>query len=146
MIVGLPGPTYEVEITMVANKGPKQAFATPNADGTPGRPSATLSSAIKVGNTLYVAGLLGNNADNKGNMEAQTRETLARVGRTLTAAGFSFSDLVDGMVYITDIAGFDAMNVGYRAVLAKDFPARATVKTGLVGPDGLVEIMFIAAK
>ncbi len=146
VIVGLPGPQYQVEITMTANKRPKQAFATPAADGTPGRPSATLSSAIKVGNTLYLAGLLGNNADNKGNMEAQTKETLARVGRTLTAAGFSWSDLVDGMVYITDLTGFDAMNAGYRSVLTKDFPARATVKTGLVGADGLVEIMFIAAK
>ena len=146
VIVGLPGPQYQVEITMTANKRPKQTFATPNADGTPGRPSATLSSAVKVGNTLYVAGLLGNNADNKGNMEAQTKETLARVGRTLTAAGFSWSDLVDGMVYITDLSGFDAMNAGYRSVLSKDFPARATVKTGLVGADGLVEIMFIAAK
>ncbi len=146
VIVGLPGPQYQVEITMTANRRPKQTFATPNADGTPGRPSATLSSAIKVGNTLYLAGLLGNNADNKGNMEAQTRETLARVGRTLTAAGFGWGDLVDGMVYITDLAGFDAMNTGYRSVLSKDFPARATVKAGLVGADGLVEIMFVAAK
>ena len=48
--------------------------------------------------------------------------------------------------YITDLSGFDAMNIGYRSVLSKDFPARATVKTGLVGADGLVEIMFIAAK
>ena len=50
------------------------------------------------------------------------------------------------MVYITDIANFDGMNTGYRAVLVKDFPARATVKTGLVGADGLVEIMFVASK
>ena len=146
VIVGLPGPQYQVEITMTANRRPKQAFATPAADGTPGRPSATLSSAIKVGNTLYLAGLLGNNADNKGNMEAQTKELLARVGRTLTAAGFGWGDLVDGIVYITDIGNFDAMNSGYRSVISKDFPARATVKAGLVGADGLVEIMFVAAK
>ena len=31
------------------------------------------------------------------------------------------------------------MNTGYRSVIAKDFPARATVKAGLVGADGLVE-------
>lgn len=145
-IVGLPGPQYQVEVTMTANRRPKQAFATPNADGTPGRPSATLSSAVKVGNTLYLAGLLGNNATNKGDMEAQTKETLARVGRTLTAAGFGWNDLVDGTVWITDLAGFNAMNAGYRSVITKDFPARATVKSGLVGNDGMVEIMFIAAK
>ena len=38
------------------------------------------------------------------------------------------------------------MNNGYRPAIGKDFPARATVKTGLVGADGLVEIMFVASK
>ena len=38
------------------------------------------------------------------------------------------------------------MNSGYRTVFSKDFPARATVRTGLVGADGLVEIMFVAAR
>ena len=38
------------------------------------------------------------------------------------------------------------MNNGYRPVLVKDFPARATVRTGLVGAEGLVEIMFVASK
>ena len=93
-----------------------------------------------------MAGLLGNNADNKGNVEAQTKELLARVGRTLTAAGFGWGDLVDGIVYITDLNNFAGMNNGYRSVISKDFPARATVKTGLVGADGLVEIMFVASK
>lgn len=146
VIVGLPGPTYQVEVTMTANRKPKQAITTPAADGTPGKPSATLSSAIKVGNRLYLSGLLGNNATNKGDMEAQTKELMARVGRTLTAGGFGWGDLVDGIVYITDIANFPAMNNGYRSVIAKDFPARATVKAGLVGADGLVEIMFVASK
>ena len=146
VIVGLPGAPYQVEVTMTANRRPKQAITTPAADGTPGKPSPTLSSAIKVGNRLYLSGLLGNTADNKGNMEAQTKELLARVGRTLTAGGFGWGDLVDGIVYVTDIANFAAMNTGYRSVIAKDFPARATVKAGLVGADGLVEIMFVASK
>jgi enamine deaminase RidA (YjgF/YER057c/UK114 family) len=38
------------------------------------------------------------------------------------------------------------MNNAYRPAIGKDFPARATVKTGLVGSEGLVEIMFVAAK
>jgi enamine deaminase RidA (YjgF/YER057c/UK114 family) len=146
VIVGLPGPTYKAEVTMTAVKGPKTAIATPNADGTPGRSSATLSAAIKVGNRLYVSGITGNNADNKGNVEAQTTETMARIGRTLKAAGFDWTDVVDAAVYLTDIANFNNMNNGYRAAIGKDFPSRATVKTGLVGNDGLVEIMFVASK
>jgi 2-iminobutanoate/2-iminopropanoate deaminase len=146
VIVGLPGPTYKVELTMTAVKGTKEAFTTPAGDGTPGKPSPTLSAAIKVGKRLYLSGLLGNNADNKGNAEAQTKETMARIERTLKVAGFDWTDLVDGVVYITDVANFQAMNNAYRPAIGKDFPARATVGTGLVGAEGLVEIMFVASK
>jgi reactive intermediate/imine deaminase len=146
VVAPLMGAQYQVEITLTASKQPRQAFTTPNADGTPGRPSAILSSAIKSGNRLYVSGILGNTPDNKGNMEAQTTELLARVGRTLKAAGFDWSNVADGIVYITDVANFEAMNKAYRTVFSKDFPARATVRTGLVNADGLVEIMFVAAK
>jgi 2-iminobutanoate/2-iminopropanoate deaminase len=131
---------------MTAVKGEKTSFTTPALDGTPGKPSPTLSAAIKVGKRLYVSGILGNNADNKGNAEAQTKEALARIERTMKAAGFAFTDLVDGVVYITDLNNFTPMNNAYRPALMKDFPTRATVRTGLVGADGLVEIMFVASK
>jgi aminoacrylate peracid reductase len=146
VIAGLPGPQYLVEMTFTANKKPKEVFTTPAADGSPGKPSPILSSAIKVGNRLYVSGILGNNAENKGNAEAQTKELLTRIERTIKAAGFGWTDVVDGIVYITDLNNFEPMNTAYRAALVKDFPARATVKVGLVGADGLVEIMFVASK
>jgi reactive intermediate/imine deaminase len=146
VIAGLMGPQYVVEITLTAVRGAKEAFTTPAADGTPGKPNPNLSSAIKVGNRLYVSGILGNTADNKGDTEAQARETLVRIGRTLKAAGFDWAHVVDGIVYITDIKNFDAMNRGYRTIFTKDFPGRATVRTGLVAADGLVEIMMVAAK
>jgi reactive intermediate/imine deaminase len=141
----LMGAQFQVEITMTAVNAEKQTFTTPAADGTPGKPSPILSSAVKVGNRLYVSGILGNTAETKGNMEAQTKEALARIGRTMQAAGFGWGDLVDGIVYITDPAQFAAMNTGYRSVV-KELPARATVKAGLVNADGLVEIMFVASK
>lgn len=141
----LMGPQYLVEITMTAVNAPKQAITTPAADGTPGKPSPILSSAVKVGNRLYVSGMLGNTAATKGDMEAQTKEALTRIGRTLQAAGYGWDDLVDGIVYITDVGQFDAMNRGYASMI-KAFPARATVRAGLVNADGLVEIMFVAAK
>jgi reactive intermediate/imine deaminase len=146
VIAPLMGPQYQVEITLTASRQPKQAFTTPAADGTPGKPNPVLSSAIKSGNKLYVSGILGNTPETKGNTEAQTVELMARIGRTLKAAGYDWSNVVDGIVYITDVKNFDAMNKGYRTIFTKDFPARATVRTGLVNADGLVEIMFVAAK
>ena len=146
VVAPLAAPQYLFETTMVAVKGPREAITTPAADGTPGKPNPNLSSAIKVGNRLYLSGLLGNTADNKGDAAAQTKETLARAARTLKAAGFDWSHVVDGVVYITDVKNFSAMNTGYRTIFTKDFPARATVGTGLVAPDGLVEVMFTAVK
>lgn len=146
VVAPLMGPQYQIEITLTASSLPKQVFTTPAADGSPGKPSPILSSAVKVGNRLYVSGILGNTKDNLGNAEAQTKELMARIERTLKAAGYSWNDVVDGIVYITDLKYYDPMNAAYRAAIAKDFPARATVKTGLVGADGLVEIMFVASK
>ena len=144
---GLTNPDYVVEITMVAVKDPgRKAITTPNADGTPGTVNQNLSSAIQVGNRLYLAGLTGNTASNKGDVKAQTTEVLARAARTLKAAGFEWSHVVDGVVYLTDMTKFQDMNASYREIFSKDFPARATVGTGLMGADANVEIMFTAVK
>src|SRR5204862_5080978 len=144
---GLAGADYLGEITMVAVKDAgRKAITTPNADGSPGNANPNLSAAIQVGNRLYIAGLTGNTASNKGDVKAQTAEVLARAGRTLKAAGFEWSNVVDGVVYLTDMSRFQDMNAAYREVFMKDFPARATVGTGLMGADAAVEIMFTAVK
>jgi len=144
---GLTSPDYLVEITMVAVKdASRTAITTPNADGTPGAANANLSSAIRVGNRLFLAGMLGNDASNGGKAGAQTTEALARLGRTLKAAGFDWPNVVDSMVYLTDIAKFGEMNDAYRATLTKDFPARTTIQAGLMGQGGVVEIMLTAVK
>jgi len=144
---GLVAPQYLVEITMVASRGQeRRAFTTPNADGSPGQTNPNLSSAIRVGSRLYVSGMLGNTPSNQGDVRGQTRETLSRIGRTLKSAGFDWKDVVEGLVYLTDIGNFAGMNDAYREVFAKEFPARATIGTGLVAPDGLVEIMFTAVR
>ena len=143
----LVSPDYVVEIAMVAVKDPgRKAITTPNADGSAGTPNPNLSSAIQVGNRLYVAGLTGNTPANKGDVKAQTAEVLARAGRTLKAAGFDWAHVVDGVVYLPDMTKFQDMNVAYREVFKKDFPARATVGTGLMGADAAVEIMFTAVR
>jgi len=144
---GLSTTDYLVEITMVAVKdSSRKAITTPNADGSAGTANANLSSAVQVGNRLYVAGITGNTAANKGDVKAQTAEVLARVGRTLKAAGFDWANVVDGVVYLPDMTKFQDMNASYREALTKDLPARATVGTGLMGADAAVEIMFTAVK
>ena len=144
---GLTSPEAVVEITLVAVKGGvREAINPPNPDGSPAQPNPNLSSAIRIGNRLFLSGMLGNDAGNKGDARGQTRATLVRIARTLKAAGFDWKDIVEGTVYITDMKNFSAMNEAYREVFTSDYPARVSAETGLVSPDGLVEIMFTAAK
>jgi 2-iminobutanoate/2-iminopropanoate deaminase len=144
---GLTSADYRVEIalTAVAAKD-RQAIATPNADGSTARPNPNLSSAIRAGNRLFLSGMLGNTDGNAGDLGSQTREALARVGRTLQAAGFDWSHVVDSTVYLTDATRTPEMNDAYQKVLLKGFPARATIEAGLMSPTALVEIMMTASK
>ena len=143
----LASPDYAVEITMVAVKDAgRSVITTPNADGSAGTVNPNLSSGIRTTNRLFVAGITGNTPTNKGDVKAQTSEVLARVGRTLKAAGFDWPNVVDAVVYLPDMSKFQDMNAAYREIFAKDFPARATVGTGLMGADAAVEIMFTAVK
>jgi reactive intermediate/imine deaminase len=137
---GLAGSQYGVEITMVASAATREAVS----DGRPANPN--LSMAIRAGNTLYLSGMLGNTPETRGSVAAQTRQTLDRIRAALSAAGYTPADVVDSMVYLTDLATFGEMNAEYRAFFQKDFPARTTVGSGLVAADGLVEIMMTAVK
>ena len=144
---GLTSPDYVVEISMVAaRESTRVAVTTPNPDGTPGRANPNLTSAIRVGDRLYVSGITGNTPANRGDAKAQTAEVLARTGRTLQAAGFSWADVVDTTVFMSDMTRFADMNEVYRGTFSKDYPARATVGLPPVGGDTLVEMMFVAVK
>jgi reactive intermediate/imine deaminase len=134
---GLAGAQARVEITLVASSAPKEVVS----DGRAANPN--LSAAIRVGSKLYVSGMLGNTAETKGDAGAQTRETLSRIRKALEAGGCTPADVVDSLVYLTDLQNYAAMNDAYRPFFERDFPARATVQSGLVG-DGLVEIMVSA--
>jgi reactive intermediate/imine deaminase len=137
---GLAGAQYNVEITMIASAAPRHVVD----DRRPVNPN--LSAAIVAGNRVYVSGMLGNTESNQTDVAAQTRETLSRIGQALESAGSSPADVVEGVVYLTDLGDYAAMNDAYRAFFGRDFPARVTIRSGLVVPDGLVEIMVVAER
>jgi 2-iminobutanoate/2-iminopropanoate deaminase len=139
VVAALAGSQYVVEITLVASSAPRSVIA----DGRAVNPN--LSAGIRAGDRVYLSGMLGNTPETKGDVAAQTRETLSRLRTALTAAGCSPADVHDAVVYLTDAKSFAAMNDVYRPFFERAFPARATVQTGLVVADGLVEIMFTAA-
>ena len=135
----LAGRQYGVEITLIASSAPREAV-------NGGTPNPNLSGAIRAGDRLYLSGILGNTPENAGDAAAQTRETLARVRHTLDAAGFTAADIVEALVYLTDLRDYDAMDAVYASVFGGLSHPRTTVRSGLVAPGGVVEIMCTAAR
>jgi aminoacrylate peracid reductase len=134
----LMNPQYLIEITFVAAKGRRAVDAG-------GRPNPNLSPATQAGNTLYVSGMLGVTDATRTDVQAQTRATLERIDTALKAGGFEASHVSDCVIYVTSLANRDAV----QQIVARHFPsapATVTVESGLVSPDGLVEIMCTAVK
>jgi len=137
--VDLMSPEMIVEISFVAVKDAARRVIGP-ASPLP------LSPAVLTGGRLYVSGMLGNMAETAGDAVAQTKEMMARIGRTLDAGGHAWSDVREALLYVTDMH----MRDGIVAEMARSFPgglpAGLVIETGLVAPDGLVELMVTAAR
>jgi len=101
------------------------------------------------GNTLYVAGQQGPDAQGKvtgTDITLQTTNTIAAIEKIVKKAGFQMTDIVSVTVYITDLNDVPKMNEVYKKLMPDPKPARATVQVaGLIG-GAKVEISAIAVK
>ena len=138
-VASLMGADYLVEMTLVATRGKKEVIGPTSAN-------VPLSAIVRAGNRVFLSGVLGNNDANVGDVTAQTKEVMARIGRSLTQAGLSFADVADSTVYLTDLSQFAGMNAVYRESFPSAPPARATIGTKLVSRNALVEILMTAAR
>ena len=105
-----------------------------------------MSQAVIHGDTVYLAGIVANNAGGES-VTKQTQDILATIDGYLAKAGTDKSKLLSTNIYITDMKNFAEMNAVWdKWVSPGNTPARATVQAGLAAPDYLVEIMVVAAK
>jgi 2-iminobutanoate/2-iminopropanoate deaminase len=113
-------------------------------------PGATraYSHGVRVGQTLYLAGQTGTDAQPEpgvGRFEAQTRRAFERMRTILDAAGGTLEHLVTMTVFITDIRYGDEFVRLRGEILQRDFPASALIGVSqLANPEALVEIQAIA--
>ena len=128
----------KVEIMLWGVKGEKERIGGGN--------SRTLSSGIKVGNTVFLSGFVRGNRQLRGDISGQTRAVLEQVQSVLSEADMDLGDIVNSSVFLTDVKNFGAMNEVYREMMVDAPPPRATVGTQLMSAAGLIEIMMIAAK
>ena len=107
---------------------------------------ARMSKCVVHGNTVYLSGLVANDAKSKSVGE-QTKDILAQIDGFLKTAGTDKSKLLTANIWITDMANFAEMNAVWDGwVVAGNTPARATVEAKLAAPEYKVEIMVVAAK
>jgi 2-iminobutanoate/2-iminopropanoate deaminase len=112
------------------------------------KPVGPYSSAMIVGNLVYVSGQSGRDPVTDvvaEDIETQTEQVLANIRTILEAAGSSMSKVVRCGVFLTDMNEFTRMNAIYERMFAGHKPARTTVAVSeLPGPGLRVEIDAIA--
>lgn len=106
------------------------------------------SAAVQVGKTLYLAGDIGLDANNKvpDTAEGEARLLLDRIQKTLTDAGYSMDDLVFVQVFCSDVKHYDVFNKVYRTYFKKEFPARAFIGAGTLLYNARFEMQGIAVQ
>ncbi|PQA88977.1 enamine deaminase RidA [Marinicaulis flavus] len=93
------------------------------------------SSAVVVGDTIYLSGEIGLTEDGKlaeGGVGPQTAQIFKNYEKTLAEVGSSLEDIVKCTVFLEDMAEYGDMNAAYAAALPDPKPARSTF-----GVDGL---------
>ncbi len=107
-------------------------------------PGRRMSGAVVHGDTVYLAGQVGNPGDD---VTQQTRTVLERIDALLQAAGTDKSKLLQATIWLADMKDFAAMNAVWDAwVDPNNTPARATGESKLAAPEYLVEIIVVAAR
>jgi reactive intermediate/imine deaminase len=106
------------------------------------------SGAVLVGNTLYLSGDIGIDANRHvpDTAEAEAKAVLDKIQATLAAAGMTMDDLVSVQIFCSDVKHYDAFNGVYRTYFKKEFPARAFLGAGTLLYGARFEVQGIAVK
>jgi reactive intermediate/imine deaminase len=112
-------------------------------------PQFAFSSAILVGDTLYISGNIG--LDSKTGkapekIEDEIKNLLEAYKTLLGQAGFTMDDLVYVQISCTDLAYYDKFNAAYKTYFTKDLPARQFVGVSSLLRGGHFEMQAIAVR
>lgn len=111
------------------------------------RPAGPYSQCVRKGNMIFIAGMVGVDADRTVagvTVGEQTRQCLVNLQTCLSEAGSSLADVCTVTAYLEDVErDFADFNSAYKEFFPTEPPARATVQAHLRG-DVIVELQAIA--
>ena len=104
--------------------------------------------AVRVGDLLFCSGQIPLDPQTgalvPGDIRVQTDRVLQNVKAILDDQGLTFANVVKSTVFMTDLAGFAAMNEIYSKYFTDNFPARSTIQVAGLPKGAGVEIEVIA--
>lgn len=115
--------------------------------GSKWEPLLGYSRAVVAGNTIYVSGTCGVEADGSvsPDMYGQAKRALEIIGAALAQAGAGMKDVVRTRIFVTDATQFDAIAKAHGEIFGEIRPATTIVQVArLVDECFLVEIEAVA--
>lgn len=113
----------------------------------PGSPGP-FSEAVRVGDILFLSGVLGTDSTGKlapGGIGPETQQALENVKAVLARNGLTMDRVVKCTVMLADISEWAAMNRVYTTYFPGTKPARSAFATGGLVLNGRLELECIAA-
>jgi 2-iminobutanoate/2-iminopropanoate deaminase len=111
-------------------------------------PIGPYSQAVQSGNTLYISGQIAIIPETGEllltDIESETTQVMKNLNAILSAAGFSFQNVVKTSIFLKDMNQFSQVNAVYGSYFTADFPARETVQVSVLPKNVNVEISMIA--
>lgn len=123
----------------------------PTSFGMPWEEEFGYSQAVKVDDTIYIAGQISHDEEGNvvgdGDMELQMRQAYANIEKVLGNYGAAMENLVDEVVFVTDMEAAMAARAKIGRDVFSGFPTIASTIVqigGLAFPELMIEIKVVA--
>ncbi|MCL4380100.1 Rid family detoxifying hydrolase [Candidatus Dependentiae bacterium] len=110
------------------------------------------SQAINVSNVqemLFISGqlpIIPETGEMIADPAAATKQCMKNLAAILQGAGMHFSNVVETIILLKNIADFPVVNAAYASFLQEPYPVRATFQAGALPNDAVIEIKMTAVR
>jgi len=104
------------------------------------------SGSVLSGSLVFVSGKIGKIAGQEQTYAEEVETCLDRIEAELARSGLDFSDVVDSLVFLTDMERYGEFNALYGARLPAPYPTRACIGVAALPADARVEIKVTARR